>query len=304
MEMVRQKSLYLMDELTTDTVGGGHNIIATVYMECGSFYRVDGPDHLKPVGEVAQVAALTASSPRRFAAAIIGHADLTHERAAETLAALAEAGDGRFRGIRHMGATDADPAVMGPLAVTAPTPPLLFASDSFRRGFAELHKMNLSFDAWVMEPQIADVTALALAFPDTPIVLDHVGTPIGIGAYAGRLGERFDLWRAAIRELATCANVSIKLGGLAMPFCALPGTGYASRASSAELAKLWSPYVETCIDAFGTTRAMFESNFPVDSWGADYDVLWNSFKRITKGASADEKANLFEKTAARVYRFN
>jgi predicted TIM-barrel fold metal-dependent hydrolase len=153
----------------------------------------------------------------------------------------------------------------------------------------------------VLEPQIAEVTALARAFPDQTIVLDHCGTPIGIGSYKGRLHERFEPWRAAIRELATCPNVNVKLGGLAMAFCGMPDHGPAAGLSSEVLAAMWRPYVETCIDAFGADRCMFESNFPVDKWGADYVTLWNAFKRLTHAASAAEKRALYAGTAARVY---
>ena len=72
--------------------------------------------------------------------------------------------------------------------------------------------------------------------------------------------------------------------------------------SSAEIARLWAPYIKTCIELFGPNRGLFESNFPVDKMGASWRTIWNAFKRITAGASADEKAALFSGTAARVYR--
>ncbi|OZA91577.1 MAG: hypothetical protein B7X57_09990, partial [Erythrobacter sp. 34-65-8] len=142
---------------------------------------------------------------------------------------------------------------------------------------------------------------LARAFPDQPIVLDHCGTPLNIASYRGRLGERFTPWQEAIQELAQCPNVTIKLGGLAMAFCGMPEDGPANGCGSEELAALWRPYIETCIEAFGPERGMFESNYPVDRWGASYDVLWNAFKRITSGASAEHKRALYAGTAARVY---
>ena len=161
--------------------------------------------------------------------------------------------------------------------------------------------MGLTFDAWVIEPQLDDVIDLARAFPDQPIVLDHCGTPLGIASYKGKLPERFDTWRAKIRTLAECPNVSVKLGGLAMAFCMMPEKGPAAGIGSEVLAAMWRPYIETCIDAFGANRAMFESNFPVDRWGADYRTLWNAFKRLSTGASAGEKRALFAGTAAKVY---
>ena len=257
------------------------------------------------MGEVEFVNGVAAQSASglygssRACAGIVGHADLLRgDGAGAVLEAEVAAGNGRFRGIRHLAAHDADAGVLGPLAHT---PAGIYADAGFRTGFAHLARLGLTFDAWVLEPQIAEVTDLARAFPDTPIVLDHVGTPLGIAAYAGRLDERFGVWRDAVRELASCPNVVVKLGGLAMPFAGFPGMSPDVRLGSEELAALWRPYVETCIEAFGASRAMFESNFPVDRWGADYPTLWNAFKRLAAGASADEKRDLFAGSAARFY---
>ena len=288
-----------------DCRGAGHNVVATVFLQCGAFYRADGPPELKPVGEVEVVNGVAAQSasgvygPWRACAGIVGHADLTlGAGVGAVLDAEIAAGNGRYRGIRHIGAHDADPEVLGPLSHSTAG---LYADPRFREGFAELGKRGLTFDAWVLEPQIGEVAALARAFPDQPIVLDHLGTPLGLGTYQGRQDERFAGWKAAIEDLATCANVTVKLGGLAMPFCALGDLGPDTRPSTNRLADLFRPYVEAGIEAFGANRAMFESNFPVDRWGADYATLWNAFKRIAQGASADEKRALFAGAAARVY---
>lgn len=296
---------YGFDHLHAD-VTSGHNVIATVFMECGAFYNAAYGDTKKPVGEVEYVNGVAAQSasglygPLRACAGIVGHADLTRGAATgEVLDALHAASPGRFKGIRHQGAWDADPEVLGP---PFHAPPQLYRDATFREGFAELGKREMSFDAWILEPQIPDVIDLARAFPDTPICLDHCGTPLGMASYTGKLHERFDTWRHNIRELAACENVVVKLGGLAMHNCAMPDEGPAKGASSEHLAGLWRPYIETCIDAFGTKRAMFESNYPVDRWGATYPVLWNAFKRLTIGASAEEKSALFSGNAARFYR--
>ena len=124
--------------------------------------------------------------------------------------------------------------VLGPLPRR---PPGLYRSDAFREGFAKLAPLDLSFDAWLLEPQLPDLIDLARAFPETPIVLDHVGTPLGIGSYAGKLEERFPIWRDNIMELAKSPRVFVKLGGLAnwlagfASFCSNPP------ASSAALAE-------------------------------------------------------------------
>jgi L-fuconolactonase len=304
--ILRQSPRYLFDELLADCRGTGHNVVATVFLQCGAFYRADGPDAMKPVGEVEFVNGVAAQSASgiygnfRACAAIVGQADLTlGAKVGEVLDAEIAAGNGRFRGIRHIGAHDPDPEVLGPLGHA---PPALYADAKFREGFAELAKRGLTFDAWVLEPQIGEVTALARAFPDQPIVLDHLGTPLGLGAYKGRHDERFAGWKAAIDELATCPNVAVKLGGLAMPFCALGDLGPETRPTAQQLADLFRPYVEAGIEAFGAPRAMFESNFPVDRWGADYATLWNAFKLIARGASAGEKRDLFSRAATRFYR--
>ena len=297
---------YLLDEFTRD-LGFGHDVRATVFIECRSMYRIDGPPALAPVGEtefVNGVAAMSASGSyglARVCAGIVGHADLRlGDAVADVLEAHLASGGGRFRGVRHSAPWDADPAVLGPLART---PEGLYRTSAFRAGFARLAPLGLSFDAWVIEPQIDDVSDLAAAFPDTVIILDHVGTPLGIGRYVGRREERFPIWRMAIQRLAERPNVHIKLGGLAMPFCGFEA-GEGEAPLSARLAELWRPYVETCIEAFGAERCMFESNFPVDLYTCSYGTLWNAFKRLSAGAALQERAALFSETARRVYRLS
>ena len=303
-QTLRCAPYYNFDGLLNDT-RTGHNIIGTVFMECGAFYDARRPTELKVVGEVEYVNGVAAQGASglygQFApcAGIVGHADLQRgEKASAVLDALIEAGNGRFRGIRHQAAWDADAEVLGP---PFHAPEGLLRQDDFRKGFAELGRRGLTFDAWVLEPQLGDVIELARSFPDQPICLDHCGTPIGIASYRGKLDGNFERWRASIRELAKCENVVVKLGGLGMATCGLPEEGPEAGCDSETLARLWRPYIETCIEAFGPKRAMFESNFPVDRWSATYPVLWNAFKRITADASDDEKAALYAGSAASFY---
>jgi predicted TIM-barrel fold metal-dependent hydrolase len=296
---------YLLDELMADT-GSGHNVVATVFVECGAFYKADGPVDLRPVGEtefVNGVAAMSASGlygDMRACAGIVSKADLLlGDGAVEVLEAHVAAGGGRFRGIRNSASFDADKEVLGPLNRVEAG---LYMRDDFRAGFKHLGPMGLSFDAWLLEPQLPDLIDLARRFEDTAIVLDHVGTPLGRGGYEGRLPERFDGWRANIRELAKSPNVTVKLGGLAMAFCNFPSFLAEPRAPSEQLAQEWGPYIETCIEAFGPERCMFESNFPVDMGSCSYATLWNAFKRIVAGYSPADKTALFSGTAAKVYR--
>jgi L-fuconolactonase len=296
---------YLLDELMADT-GSGHNVVATVFVECGAFYKADGPVEMRVVGEtefVNGVAAMSASGTYgdfRACAGIVSRADLTlGDGVAPVLEAHIQAGGGRFRGIRNSASFEADKEVLGPLNRVEAG---LYLSEPFRKGFAHLAPMGLTFDAWLLEPQLPDLIDLARAFPDTTIVLDHVGTPLGRASYAGRLEERFGTWRDNIRELAKSPNVVVKLGGLAMAFCNFPSFLSTPRAPSEQLAREWAPYIETCIGAFGAERCMFESNFPVDMGSCTYATLWNAFKRIAHGYSADEKQALFSGTATKVYR--
>src|SRR5580698_2828634 len=305
MDIIREVPRYLLDEMLAD-LKSGHKVIGTIYMECGAMYRADGPDALMCVGEtefVNGIAAMTASGlygDVRACAGIVGHVDLRYEAVEDVLRSHIDAGHGRFRGIRQSSSWDADPNVLGPLHGRVPEG--LYRDAKFREGFKVLHKLGLSFDAWLLEPQLPDLIDIARASPDTQIVLDHVGTPLGMARYAGKREERFGIWKENIQKLARSENVTVKLGGLAMPFLGFPSFLAKPPASSEQLAKEWKPYIETCIETFGPSRCMFESNFPVDSGSCTYPVLWNALKRTAQGYSAAEKTALFSGTAARVYR--
>jgi len=296
---------YLHDEFLAD-LQSGHNVKATVYVQARSMHRATGPEALKPVGEtefVTGIAAMFASGIYGDIAAnagIVGYADLTLGEAVQpVLEAHIAAAGGRFRGIRHIATWDPDPAMLNPAYTPAED---MMESSAFRAGFAALGRNGLSFDAWIYFHQIPRLASLARAFPEIPIVLDHCGGILGIGPYAGKGEEVFATWSRHMAELAQCPNVMVKLGGLGMR---LPGFGLEAGAiapSSDELAGHWRPWMERCIELFGTSRCMFESNFPVDKGGYGYAVGWNAFKRIAVGASAEEKADLFWRTAARFYR--
>jgi len=296
---------YLLPDLLADT-GTGHNITATVYLEWLSMYRAGGPAEMRPVGEVefangvAAMAASGAYGKTRVCAGIVGYADLMlGGRVEPVLEAMIMAGGGRFRGIRFITASHPEDAARGS---SVNRPAGLLMNPKVREGFARLHPLGLSFDAWMYFTQLGELIDLARAFPETPIVLNHVGGAIGIGPYAGRRDEVFAEWRGRIAELAACPNVHVKLGGLGMRLFGFDVHSHDLPPSSEELAAAWRPYIESCIAAFGARRAMFESNFPVDKDSCGYQALWNAFKRIAAGASADEKAALFAGTASRFYR--
>jgi L-fuconolactonase len=303
--VIRRAARYLLPEFLAD-LNTGHNIRATVFVQCGAMYRADGPEAFKPLGEtefVNGVAAMSASGtygPIRACAGIVGHVDLTAGAVvSEVLETHVRTASERFRGIRHSASYDADSQVLGPLVRVGPG---LFTQKDFRAGYAQLGKFKLSFDAWLLEPQLPELVDLARSFPGTPVILDHVGTPLGIASYQGKREERFPIWRENIAKLAALPNVHVKLGGLAMAFCDFPSFLQTPTASSAQLAAEWRPYIEACIESFGVNRCMFESNFPVDLGSCSYPVLWNAFKVLARNYSADEKTALFSGTAQRVYR--
>ena len=296
---------YLLADLLADT-GSGHNVTATVYLEWLSMYRAGGPEEMRPVGEIEfanGVAAMAASGiygKTAVCAGIVGYADLMlGARVEPVLEAMIAAGGGRFRGIRYISASHPDEAARGS-SVNRPAGLLLNAK--VREGFARLHPLGLSFDAFMYHTQLSELADLGRAFPETPIVLDHVGGAIGIGPYAGKRDEVFAAWKNSIEEVARCPNVHIKLGGLGMRLFGFGVHEGAAPPGSEQLAPLWRPYIETCIEAFGPERSMFESNFPVDKGSGSYHVFWNAFKRLTAGCSAAEKAALFAGTASRFYR--
>jgi len=297
---------YFLPELLAD-IGGGHNIVSTVFLECQAMYRKNGPAEMAPVGEVEFVngiAAMSASGnygPCRVAEAIIGHADLTiGARVRDVLEAQIAVGGGRFRGIRYGVSWDGSDAV-GKF-VSRFVPPHQLRDPKFREGFAELGKLGLSFESWQYHPQLPDAIELARAFPYTTIILNHVGGVLGVGPYAGRRQEILSSWRKDIAELAKCPNVNVKLGGIGMTSFGFNFHERDAPPSSEDLAAAWRQYIEPCIQAFGVNRCMFESNFPPDKQSCSYTELWNAFKRVTAGASAAEKTALYSGTAARVYR--
>lgn len=284
----------------------GHNVVATVYLEAHSHYRSDGPEHLRPVGETEYVGSLarqlaqTPGTPA-VAAGMIGHAGLTRGAAVqEVLEAHIAAGGDRFKGVRAYLFWDAALKLgfQGP-------PPGLARDPTFRAGFARLAPLGLVCDVMAYHTNLADVAELAQAFPETRIIVNHLGAPLGRGPYAERQAEVFADWRSAIQQLARLANVYMKIGGLGGPFFGvlmplqlreqpLPPT-------SEQLAAAYRPWFDVTVEAFGSHRCMFESNFPADKYDCSYVVLWNAFKRLAAGYSTADKAALFSGTATNVY---
>ena len=296
---------YFLEEMLEDT-NSGHNIVATVFIECGAMFRADSPDHLKPLGETEFVNGIAAQSasgiygPTRVAAGIVGTMDWRRGAGvAEILDQHITLGGGRFRGIRVGATWDASPDVENHR--TEP-PQGLYSDPVFRDAFAELAKRDLSFEAWCYHPQIPGLADLARAHPDNRIVLDHFGGPIGIGPYADKKDAVFEEWKANIADLATCENVVAKLGGLNMEVNGFDWHKNPKPPTSEELCEATRPFFEYTIEQFGPERCLFESNFPVDKLSCSYIVCWNSFKRLTANYSSNEKALMYHDVAKRVYK--
>jgi L-fuconolactonase len=293
---------YALDYMAPDLVadGQGHNVVATVYMECHVGYRTDGPEAMRPVGETEfALASGGRVGATEVCAGIVGTADLMlGEAVGEVLDAHLEAGRGRFRGVRNSVTFTDDPAVP---AAYSQAPPHRLAEPALRTGARELARRGLVFDTWLFQPQLGELADFAAALPDLTIVLDHVGGYMQVGGFAERPDETFAAWRAGLAQVARRPNVMLKVGGMGMPMISPSLVAQEGRASSAEMAALWKPVFDTCLELFGAERCMLESNFPVDGPAGSYRRFWNAFKRLTAGASAAEKTALFSGVAKRVY---
>ena len=296
---------YLLHELAAD-ITSGHNVRSTVFVEARSMYRADGPEEMRPVGEVEFVQGLAAASanglygPGRAAATIIGHANLNlGDQVEPVLEALQAASPNRFRGIRHSVTWDAEVT-----STAAHNMPGQLGTDNFRAGARLLAKMGLSLEGWLFFRQLPELADFAKAVPDLTIILNHVGGLLREGVYANRDDEVLPIWRSGIAAVAACPNVVIKLGGMGMPANGFDWHTRDKPIDSEELAESLAPFMNYCIEQFGPERSMFESNFPVDKVSFSYNVMYNAFKRLSKDYSATERAAMFHDTAARVYKID
>jgi L-fuconolactonase len=303
-EPIGEMETYPPEQLFADKAGSGHNIVATVFMEAHARYFAEGPEHLRPVGETVYAAENGERADRMggktagLCAGIVGHANLMLGAAvSEVLDAHIAAAPKRFRGIRHMTAYDEVfpflPGVQAGMMATA----------EFHAGVAQVQKRGLSLDVFVLHPQLGEVAALAAAFPGLTFILNHIGTPLGLGRYANKSEADFSAWETGMAKVAACSNVVAKIGGLNMGFTSITApTSGPKPWSSAQMADAQRRHVLKVIELFGPSRCMFESNFPVDRMAGSMTVTWNAFKRMTADFSAAEKAEMYAGTASRVYR--
>ena len=296
----RSMSKYMLEELWTDT-GSGHNVVQTMFMECHWGYREDGPEHLKSVGETEAVAAIAKAAKtdptKSQIAGIVAHTNLRAPELDEALDAHLTASNGLFRGIRHALAYDDDEA----LSIKPRQPPGLYVMPEFQAGVRRLGERGFTYDTWNYHHQLQQLIEVARAAPGTTIILDHFSTPLGVGKYAGKRAEIFEIWKRDLAELAKLPNVHAKIGGLAMPD---NGWGYMDQdkpATSDQIVADQADWYHYAIDQFGPDRCMFESNFPVDRASVSYHVYWNAAKKIAARYSEDEKTAMFSGTARRIY---
>lgn len=296
-------SRYLFDEVMND-FNSGHRIVSSVYAQCHSMYRTEGPTEMRPVGEtefvsgIAQRGAASAYCSTALCAGIVGSADLMLGAGIEpVLLAHMQAGGGRFRGIRPTVAWHESPQ----LRVLELQPNILMRKAA-REAIGCMEKLNLSLDLWVFYTQLDEVVDICRAFPGLTVVVNHTAGIVDRGPYASKQKEMFAEWREKVHELARCPNVVLKLGGLAKRYGGLRRDTLAEPPSSDLLVDRWNDCIQLCIDAFSPHRCMFESNFPVDRGSCNYHVLWNAFKKITRGYTPAERQRLFSLTAAETYR--
>ncbi len=289
---------YGLDDLLAD-LGSGHNVVDTVFVECGAAYDRTATDQMAPVGETSFVTGEAERSGTQVMGGIVAHADLRRPGLDDVLDAHAAAGNGRFRGIRHAGSHALYPHV---LMIPGRAPAGLYSDEPFRGGVARLGERGLTYDTWHYHYQNRDFLELARAVPGTTMVLDHFGTPLGVGPYESQREEIFEQWKTDIADIARCDNVVAKIGGLAMPDNGFGWNSAERPPSSDEFIDAQGRYYLHTIEQFGPDRCMFESNFPVDRLSLSYRTVWNAFKKLVADFSADERDAMLRGTASRVYR--
>ena len=295
---------YLIPEFAAD-LATGHNVVATVYADCGSFYRGDGPELLRPVGETEFVVGQAAQSASgrygrtRIAEALFGYADLTRGQGVrEVLDAHVAAGNGRFRGVRFQANWDGSGQIRGGAPATGPH---LLVADQVLTGLRVLADMRLVLDVYVFFNQLRDVVEAARAVPGLTIVLNHCGGPLGYGPYATNQDEHYRTWKSGMLAAAREPNVVCKLCGVLNRSASWDYLHADRPATSRQIAEAWRRWIEPCIEAFGPERCMFESNYPVEKVGTSYAAIWNAYKQLSAQASEGERQALFSATAARTY---
>jgi predicted TIM-barrel fold metal-dependent hydrolase len=258
---------YLLSDYLRDAAD--QNIVKSVYLQCGY-------DPSDPVGETRYAQEVADSNDRGFPHAIVAHADLEARDAGKVLE-----GHCRYRNMRGVRTLlswhDTEPHYRWAKRPDYTTDP------AWRRGYALLGELGLSFDCQLYPHQMMQAVELATAFPRVPMIINHTGMPIE------RDRGGLETWRRGLAALAGIAHVSIKISGLGM------------------VDHHWTvdsirPLVRYTIETFGTDRCMFASNFPVDSLKSSFNTLYEAFKAIVADYPVAEQRKLFHDNAVRIYR--
>lgn len=252
---------YSIETFLTDIRSSGHNVTGSAFVEGGSFTLLpDGQEQaeaeVRKAASAARYSATQTHGAIRACSVIVGHVDLRLGDAVRPLLArLDDACGGRLRAIRHCGTWDASEDVRGGAPIA---PPGLYADPDFRKGLSVVQHYGLVFDCWAYQTQHDEVLDLARAFPDLPIVYNHVGGVLGTGPYDGRRGELYTRWFQGMTWLAALPNLYMKLGGLGMKRSGFAFHGRADRPSGTELAQAWRPWIEPSIELFGPSRCIVD----------------------------------------------
>ena len=304
---VRPALRYLVDEYHTD-VTAGHRIIASVYMEAGAFLRPDGPEGLRPLGEIEFANGVGAMAQAgyfgdtRVCAGIVGTADLRQSPVvvADLLDRCLAAAPERFRGIRQIALDHPSPSAFRYMSKRPPQG--ILRDPNFLVGLSQLARRGLSFDLAIYHEQFLDAARLLDLFPDMTFILNHMGIVMGLDSSQDDRRILRQQWAAGLRDLATRQNVFCKIGGLGMPVWGFDQAPRTDEDVENWLVEQWQPYVHAALEAFGADRCMFESNFPIDRAACSYRTLWNVFKRLVSSAQEHERDAVCHGTAARVYK--
>ena len=292
-------------------LSSGHQVIATVHTQAGqAHHRTAGPDHLKPVGETEFLLGVVDSVERQpggpeVCTGIIGGGDLT--RGAGAVAELLDAhialARERFKGVRmNLFWSYTKDGSMVPVDGSGDI------VERLREGVNELTQRNLSLDLICYHSNLLQVARIAASFPNTTVVVNHLGTIVDTRSSPAARQVMIDAWREGIDAISSHPNVRMKLGG-----CANPVVGHSmpemlafrkrsKPATSEELAAAYSPWVDYVVKRMGSQRCMFESNFPLDKGSCSYRTLWNAFKRLSRQYPPEARRALLSQTAIDTYR--
>jgi len=257
---------YLPPDLRADA--HRQNLVASVHVEAGW-------DPADPIGETRWLDRL--ASEYGLPTAFVVHVPLHKPEAAAVLAE--QSAFERVRGVRFILSWHSDPTK------NFAARPDYMEDPTWLAGFGQLSRYNLSFDLMLYQGQMEEAAQLASRFPDIQIILNHGGSPVD------REPEDMQRWRSGLKRLAAVPNIAVKISDL---------VAYDHHWTVESL----RPVVLACIEAFGTDRAVFASDFPVAKLHATYNQVFDAFKTIVSDFSPAEQWKLFYGNAERLYRLN